>query len=782
MVNIYSKFYSFYNYTPIIISRIFLFVVLIFFSSISLFLEISPNLFIFILSWLLIIEIFYHFKVLRVVPGRTVNDASSPLEVLTLESYYSLDDNPERFLNRLLKFKNVKFLLEKGELSSSDLKIVDFEQNKLLAGSLEIVRSLNGKYITTADLLVSYLLLTEERTKLLFDKELKEDEMLEILSWTRTVYKEEEIKTPIRVNFNQEGLGEIIQSGWTYETQKYMQEVNVSDFKKASQIIGREEEYKEINEALYQKKGVLLVGEVGSGRSAMLDKLYLDSFSGNSKGAYHKRFFEVLLDTILAGAGNPGEISLRLNSIVEEVAHSGNVILVVKNFENILGASAFKINLLDIIVPYIKSNRIQMIGLITPASYKKYVEPAKELLVLFQGVFFPQLSEKTILQILFSKTDFIEKKYKIKITYKALKACVKYADEYMPHVQSPGASVSLLGDSVATLSKGSVLREEDVIKKVESRSHIPISTPSDSEKQLLLKMESEIHKRVVSQDEAVSAVSEALRRIRTTAAERNKPISFLFLGPTGVGKTEVAKSLARVYFGSEEKMIRLDMSEYSGDDSLDRLLGKGEKRGELSEKVFENPFSLILLDEFEKASPTVLNLFLQILDDGRLTDSFGKTVSFVNTFIIATSNAGSEFIREEVVHNSNVDKIFKNKLLERLQTKGVFSPELLNRFDEIVVFKPLDRIAIKEIAKLLLGDLEKRMQEKEVDIIFDDSILNKIVNEGFDEQFGARPIRRYIQDNIEDLLAREMLADRIKRGNKIKLLTNEVGNIVISNP
>src|ERR1700704_3539545 len=238
-----------------------------------------------------------------------------------------------------------------------------------------------------------------------------------------------------------------------------------------------------------------------------------------------------------------------------------------------------------------------------------------------------------------------------------------------------------------------------------------------------------------------------------------RPISFLFLGPTGVGKTETARALATLYFGGQDKMIRLDMSEYTTQDSVKRLLGaepgQGNERGELTEKVRENPFSLVLLDEFEKAHPDILNLFLQVLEDGRLTDNHGKTISFVNTIIIATSNAGSEFIREKIAQGKPDQKTFQQELLELLQSKGIFKPELLNRFDEIIAFSPLGDAEVTAVTNLLLKSLAHDLEKKDIYITFDQSVIEKIVKEGFDQQFGARPLRRFIQHSIEDVVAQK---------------------------
>jgi ATP-dependent Clp protease ATP-binding subunit ClpC len=264
-----------------------------------------------------------------------------------------------------------------------------------------------------------------------------------------------------------------------------------------------------------------------------------------------------------------------------------------------------------------------------------------------------------------------------------------------------------------------------------------------------------------------------------------KPISFLFLGPTGVGKTETAKALADVYFGQSARMIRLDMSEFVGEEGIRRLLGsgpgEGDEKGQLTEAVYDNPNSLVLLDEFEKADQQILDLFLQVLDDGRLTDNKGKTVSFENCIIIATSNAASEYIREEVESGVQIDHAFQQGLVDFLERKGIFKPELLNRFDDVITFKPLSQIEITEIVKLMLISVSKELTAKDIAVYFDEKIITKIVAEGFDKDFGARPLRRFIQDKIEDIIAQEILKDEIKRGDKIQVSVDTAGDITILN-
>lgn len=552
--------------------------------------------------------------------------------------------------------------------------------------------------------------------------------------------------------------------------------------KKKPMLLGRQEEYKEAIEGLYKNRSVLLIGEPGSGKTSLIEALAYESMAGNLKGnLYHQRFFQILVDSLIAGSQNQGELQGRIDSIIEEIIHANNVIIFIPDLENILGSSTFNLDLSGLLIPYLKRGNIRIIATIIPSSYKKFVEPKQTLLDVLEVIKFDEPNKETSFQMLLEKTLEIEKKNNVSISYRATVAALNLAEKYLQNRVKPGSCVKLLEDTATevVLNGKKIVEEQDVIEKVESKTKILVNMPSGKEKELLLHLEDEMHKYIVNQKGAIFAVSEGMRRLRSGLSTNKKPISFLFLGPTGVGKTATAKTLASLYFG-ENKMIRLDMSEYGLDEGARRLLGGFPDEEGLTDKVYNQPFSLILLDEFEKAASSIQDLFLQVLDDGRLTDNKGRTVSFINTIILVTSNAASELIREEVKRGATVDKGFKVRLLDFLQEKGIFKPELLNRFDDIIVFKPLGTSEINKITKLMLDKLSKKLLEKDIVVNFDDKIIAKIVKEGFDEQFGARPIRRFIQDSIEDLIAKKMLKDEIKRGNKILFSTDDANTITIA--
>jgi ATP-dependent Clp protease ATP-binding subunit ClpB len=314
--------------------------------------------------------------------------------------------------------------------------------------------------------------------------------------------------------------------------------------------------------------------------------------------------------------------------------------------------------------------------------------------------------------------------------------------------------------------------KNDVAMTVNQITEIPVQDLSGQEGEKLLNLENEIHQSMIGQEEAVGMVANSLRRARTELREGKRPIaSFLFLGPTGVGKTELAKTISRVYFAKKDLLIRLDMSEYQEEDSIKKMIGDSDgTKGYLTEAVRKKPFSLILLDEFEKANPKIFNLFLQVMDDGRLTDGEGETIDFTNSIIIATSNAGSQFIQDEIIKGAPMEEI-KNSLINE-QLSQIMRPELINRFDGIIVFKPLTEENIISIARLMLADMAAMLKAKGIELEISDAGLAVIAHLGYDPKFGARPLRRLIQEKIEDEIAKKILGNELARRDTVVINDN----------
>jgi ATP-dependent Clp protease ATP-binding subunit ClpC len=785
----FAKFYTWYTGSALILARLLLFTILALGAAFLLINRFTPNLFLLFLSLLLLFEIFFKYKIAKTNPKIVVSQNSAdPLDSFSLELLGILETQTtlSQIIKKLIEVPQTQFIIAKADLKTEEIVLIDGDKQMLVQTAFNLAKEMKGKYVTTMDFFTAYLLSIEPSAKILFNHKLTVEDLKNILVWAKQVYQTEESSKQTIINFAGEGIAEEWVYGWTLETKKYMLDLSHEFLSGRVEPMKRANEYQQLTEALYKGGSVILVGDAGSGKESTVKELAIESFMGRLKdNLYHQKIFQLMVDAFMAGAGNQGEIELRINALIAEIAHSGDVIIYIPEFQNTLGSSTFHLDISGALIPYLQKKEIRIIASVTPGAYKTFLEPMRTLLDNFTVINFSEASKEEILQMLFKKAATIEAKDNVGITYKAVLAARNFADRYAREKVLPGSAVTLLEDTANAdkVSGNRIVEEQDVVTQIERKIKVPVGEPKMAEKTLLLNLENEIHKRVVDQQEAVFAISEAIRRLRTGLNVAEKPISFLFLGPTGVGKTETAKALAGVYFGDSARLIRLDMSEFVGEEGIKKLLGsapgEGSEKGEL-EMVYDNPNSLILLDEFEKADQTILNLFLQVLDDGRLTDDKGKTVSFANCIIIATSNAASEFIREEVAKGTQVNKQFQQDLVNYLETKGIFKPELLNRFDDIITFKPLGQAEIIQIVKLMLIGVAKELATKDITIYFDEKIIAKIVNEGFDKDFGARPLRRFIQNKIEDIIAQEILKDQIKRGDKIQVSVDSTGNISLS--
>ncbi|MGA2911062.1 MAG: ATP-dependent Clp protease ATP-binding subunit [Candidatus Levyibacteriota bacterium] len=787
----FAKFYFYYTSSIIILARLLLFILFAVGSAFLIINKFTPNIFLLLLGLMLVFEIFFKYKIAKTNPKvEVLQNTGDPLDSFSLELLGILETQKtvSQIIKQLINLPQMQFIILKADLKPEGIILVDGDKQTLIQSTFNLAKEAKGKYVTAMDYFIAYLLLIEPSAKILFNHKLKEEDLKNILAWARHVHTEEESPKQTIVNFAGEGIAEEWVYGWTLETKKYMLDLSHEFLSGRIEPMRRVNEFQQLTEALFKGDSVILVGDAGSGKEATVKELAIESFMGRLKNnLYHQKIYQLMVDAFMAGAQNQGEIEARINALITEIAHSGDTIIYIPEFQNTLGSSTFHLDISGALIPYLQKKEIRIIATVTPGAYKTFLEPMKTLLDNFTVINFSEPSKEEVLQMLFQKAAVIEEKDNAVITYKAVLAACNFADRYSKEKVLPGSAVTLLEDTANAdkVSGKRIVEEQDILSQIEKKIRVPVGEPKPIEKTLLLNLENEIHKRVVDQEEAVFAISEAIRRLRTGLNVAEKPISFLFLGPTGVGKTETAKALAAVYFGQGARMIRLDMSEFVGEEGIKKLLGsapgEGSEKGEL-EMVYDNPNSLVLLDEFEKADQQILNLFLQVLDDGRLTDDKGKTVSFANCIIIATSNAASEFIREEVGKGVQVNKQFQQNLINYLETKGIFKPELLNRFDDIITFKPLGQTEITQIVKLMLIGVAKELAAKDITVYFDEKIIVKIVNEGFDKDFGARPLRRFIQDKIEDLIAQAILKDEIKRGDKIQVSVDSTNNISVNKP
>ena len=787
----YVAFYHWYHRPTIRLIRLGILAILMLLLALGVSQSTWDKFPLFFLFWYAMFAIFFRYKIAIKQPDATINQSlADPYAAFTLQALDAIvfQDTTSLLARHLIAMQHIQFILHKANIGQNELPALDFLKEALVKEAVLIAQKSGGTYVTTIDLFAAYIILTEGKTKILFAKGLKKEEFLRIVSWARTTFPQEEHPVSLRVQFYGEGLAEEWVSGWTFETKKYITDLTAQVMAQNDVVmIGRKKEYEEVVDILSKdvKNSVILVGEPGVGKRTLVHAIISHSFDGDlPKDLYHKRFYELMVGALLAGAQDQSILESRLQEIFAELSHAGNIILFIPEIQNISGASTFKLDLTGAFLPYLQNGSIKIVATATPGSYKEFIEPSVSFRDVFEVVHIEEPADTEVISMVMAKATTIEAQHGVVFTYNAIMTAISLSKRYLHDQALPGTSIDLLAfvASNAIHAGKYIIDDQLVIEKVEEETHIAVAAPNSQEKELLLHFEDKLHERVIKQDEAVHDIAQAVRRFRSGLSFDVKPISFLFLGPTGVGKTETAKAVASLYFGGEQKMIRLDMSEYQTDDAMNRLLGapagEGNEQGELTEKIHDHPYSLVLLDEFEKAHPDILNLFLQVLDDGRLTDNKGKTVSFSSALIIA-SNAGAEYIRESIQKGVVIDRKFHEKLLDYLQSKALFKPELLNRFNDIIIFKPIDKEQAVIISRLMLADVAKKLDEQDVIVTFDEKLLTKIAQEGFDQEFGARPLRRFIEEKVEDLLAKKLLENEIVRGDKITLSVDDRGEIVV---
>ena len=599
-------------------------------------------------------------------------------------------------------------------------------------------------------------------------------------------------------------------------------------------VIGRDKEINRVIQILNRrtKNNPCLIGEPGVGKTAIAQGLALKIASSNVPAKLiNKEVYLLDMTAVVAGTQFRGQFEARMKAIIDECKSLGNIILVIDEIHNIIGAgdSESSTSAANILKPSLANGEIQIIGTTTLREYRKYIEKDSALERRFQSVLVEEPNVDDSISILDGIKKYYEDYHKVKISNDVIKKTVEMSEKYIHDRFLPDKAIDILDEAcsrknldnvelfklevlknelskvqeqkeeaaqadstedyqkaadlktrecqliedIDNLNKKIVLPNltiEDIANVIENWTKIPVNKITEAETDKLLNLEGNLHKRIIGQNEAIQAVSRAIRRNRAGLKSTKRPPSFIFVGPTGVGKTWLAKSLAYEMFGNEDSIIRVDMSEYMEKHSTSKLIGSPpgyvgyDDAGQLTEKVKRKPYSIILLDEIEKAHPDVFNILLQVLDDGKLTDSQGNTVSFENTIIIMTSNAGSN-LNNNSIGFGNTSVINKNKILDSL--KDVFRPEFLNRVDEIVVFDSLNKEELIQIVDLMLADTRKSLADKNITFNVSDTAKELLLEKGTDLKYGARPLRRAIQRHIEDELSEKILRKELQDGQNV---------------
>ena len=598
-------------------------------------------------------------------------------------------------------------------------------------------------------------------------------------------------------------------------------------------VIGRDKEIQRVIQILNRrsKNNPCLIGEPGVGKTAIAQGLAIKIANQNVPAKLlNKEVYLLDMTSIIAGTQFRGQFESRMRGIIDECKECGNIILVIDEIHNIIGAGdgEHSMNAANILKPALSNGEIQLIGTTTLKEYRKYIEKDSALERRFQQVLVEEPNENDSISILEGIKKYYEEYHKVKISSDVIRQAVIMSEKYIHDRFLPDKAIDILDEACSRINlenkdlyKLEILKQElakvqaekeevvaadstedyqraadlktrecqlieqidniskktnpkqltiqDIASVIESWTKIPVKKITEEETLKLLNLETNLHKRIIGQDDAVSAVSRAIRRNRAGLKSTKRPPSFIFVGPTGVGKTELAKSLAYEMFGSEDSIIRIDMSEYMESHSTSKLIGAPpgyvgyDDAGQLTDKVKRKPYSIILLDEIEKAHPDVFNILLQVLDDGKLTDSQGNSVSFSNTIIIMTSNAGSNLNTNSIGFGN--ETVNKNKIMDSL--KEVFRPEFLNRVDEIVPFDPLTKDQLLQIVDLMLKDTSKALAEKDIKMEISDKAKDYILEKGTNIKFGARPLRRAIQRYLEDELSEMILRGNLLDGQTV---------------
>jgi ATP-dependent Clp protease ATP-binding subunit ClpC len=693
------------------------------------------------------------------------------LDFIFSRALLNLEEMKKELKDFIFSLKGEEF----QEIFSEDSKKVIFE-------AIKIAQKKEKKVVEINDILVAQSKIDPIFKKHLMDVDLKPDDVGNLVHWQEALKERIEKRKKFWEWENLIKLGSIGKNwaaGYTITLDQYSTDwTEVIKRRGFEEIIGHKQALEHLERVLAREElhNALLVGEPGSGRKSLIHALAKKVLFGQSLPEInYKRIVELDVVSVLASSQSAEEVAAILERIFNEAALAGNVILVIDEFYNFVTQPKGALGVVDIsgiLARYLPLKTFRLIGITSYYGLHLFVEKNPAILNLMEKVEVKELSEEETILILGDRALQMENKYKKIIPYQTIKSIVKYSSRYITDFPFPKKAIDLLeGVMVYTLRYGKypVVLPEYVTKVVSEITDIPLGEIEIKEREVLLNLENLIHKRIIDQEEAIKEISAALRRARSGVAIRKGPMgSFLFLGPTGVGKTETAKALAEFYFGSEKRMIRLDMSEFQNLSDIPRLIGSVEMEGLLTTRVKENPFTLVLLDEFEKAHPNILNLFLQVFDEGWITDGLGRKIDFTNTIIIATSNAGYQIILEALKEKIEWQRV-KEKLLDFIFKKGIFRPELINRFDGVIVFKPLSKDDLLNIAELLLKKLKKLLSEKEIEFIITDRLKEKIVQLSFTPEFGARQMERVVQDKVGNPLAFALLSGKIKKGDKIEV-------------
>lgn len=660
--------------------------------------------------------------------------------------------------------------------------LLSSEAEQIIMHAYENAYRNNQEFVHVTELIIATVRASEKIQEILYDLNVDEQKMNNVVEWVRMREKLRDQYQKFRraaSRVSKHGMDRAMTAVATPFLNRFSQDLTLAaKFGYLSPCIARDKEIEEIMRIVDGgRQSVVLVGEHGVGKMIIIEGITQRMIEGRVPNRLKdKRLVQISISALVAGVTVSGAQE-RLLRMVNEVRRAGNIVLFIKSIHELVGVGKeggqSGVDISETLADFLSGGDVLTFSTATTDGYNRNII-SSQIGSLLSRVTIEEMKVDQAIQALESNISSVEYKQNVFFSYDALSKSVELASRLLHDQPLPGSAFELAAETAIYVKNKKenniIVRGEDVAQIISNKTGVPTTSISEDESVKLMRLEEEMHKRIVGQDEAVKLIANALRRARVEIRSTKKPIAnFLFLGPTGVGKTELAKTIADVYFGGENRMIRVDMSEYQDKSGIQRLIGQTGQKGSglLTEAVRQQPFSLVLLDEMEKADPDILNLFLQVFDDGRLTDSVGRVIDFTNTIIISTSNAGTSYVQEQLNQGVSVEEI-RQRLIKG-ELKKYYRPEFLNRFDGIVLFRALVREEIKKIAGFMLKRVAKDLETRGVELRVEEAALEYLASIGFDPEFGARPMRRAIQEKVENQLAEFILSGNLQRRDVIVL-------------
>ncbi len=640
--------------------------------------------------------------------------------------------------------------------------------------------SFEGVDLTLGVFVQNILKIDSEFDQFLMTHDITRGDMIGAANWVERIHKKKRLKERwwgIDSLARIKGVGKTWSYGTTFLLDQYgnniSEDYNLKDDLMSFDLYKDEIDDLEAVLAKNYEANALLVSDYGVPKIEVVAGLARRIFSGIVLGPLeHKRIVVLNTEVLATNNGSKADFERTLLSILVEAINAGNVILLISDLPAFVASGyAIGVDVVSVMDDYLAGNKLQVIAMSEKGGYEKILRPNEKVMTRFEPIQVRGANKIMLTRLLQDKVIKTEGQIKIKFTYQAINAMVQTVERYFME----GTLEDKVSDFLAEITprmkqrRKKLVTEADIYEMVTEKTGVPVGDAGVDERQKLAGLEAILARRVVGQKEALRAISDAMRRNRSGIGNPARPVgSFLFLGPTGVGKTETSKALAEAVFGDVKQLLRLDMSEYNTSDSLNRLIGNAQGQpGVLTTLLREHPHGVLLLDEFEKTDPIVLNLFLQILDEGVFSDAQGKKVNARNMLFIATSNAGSDLIWNYVQEGKNL-KDHERGIIDTIINRGVFKPELVNRFDDTILFSPLSEEELKKIAQLMLENLKRRVRDKGINFVINSSVIDMLVREGNDPQFGARPLNRAVQDKIEAVIAQKIISGELRPGSTYK--------------